>query len=320
MPWSAVSSARPNVPEWNRMESIGQGMRQEHATVATDNDKIWILGGTVKDRQGQVQTTDRVEVFSVSSGKWQVAPPLPEPLNHANAASVNNKVYLLGGLSAGDDWLARDINVMYDPATRQWNKRTPMPKGTARGACAVGVHGNTIYLAGGMTYLNVTQDALTTVTAYDTTTDRWTRLPDLPAPRQHVGGAVVGDTFYILGGRTDGQTKIQNSLYALNLRDLKAAWKVLPSMPTARGGLACAAVNQSIYCMGGEGNPNSPQGIFNEVEAFDTRGNSWTVLQQMPTPRHGWQVAAIGDTIYSPGGGLRAGTMPTDIFDSYTVV
>ncbi|KXS97974.1 hypothetical protein AC578_3123 [Pseudocercospora eumusae] len=322
--WSALSFARPNTPEWNRMPSIGQGTRQEHAAVATDNDKIWILGGTVQDRKAQFQTTDRVEVFSLSLGKWQVAPPLPEPLNHANAASVNNTVYLLGGLSAGDDWLARNITAMYDSATRQWKTRAPMPIGTARGACAVGVHGNTIYLAGGMTYLNLTQDGaqdcLTTVTAYDTSTDRWTRLPDLPAPRQHVGGAVVGDTFYVLGGRTTGQLEIQDSLYALDLRDPKAEWKVLPSMPTARGGLACAAVRRSIYCMGGEGNTNSPQGIFSEVEAFDTRTNMWTKLQEMPTPRHGWGVAAVNDTIYSPGGGLKAGTMPTDVFDSYTVV
>lgn len=318
-----LTLAAPSVASWNKLPAIGQGVRQEHSTVAT-NDKIWVLGGTTQQGQnGNVLTTDRVESYSVSSGTWSVAPSMLTPLNHVNAAAVKGKIYVLGGLSAGDDWVGKDANMVYDPSTKTWTPLGPSPKGTVRGACAVGVYGDTIYLAGGQTYIHLTtgaQDALTTVTAYNTATKTWnTNLPPLPKPRQHVGGAVVGDTFYVLGGRTTGQTLVQNSVFALDLRDPQSGWKVMAAMPTARGGLACAAVKTNIFCMGGEGNPNSPQWIFNQVEAYDTQKNVWTKLAPMPVPKHGWGIATIGDTIYSPGGGLRGGTMPTNLFDAYTV-
>lgn len=89
---------------------------------------------------------------------------------------------------------------------------------TARGASAMGVHGSTIYVAGGLTLLNAitsVQTTVDTVTSYDTKTQQWTTLPSLPEGRDHVGGVVIGDVFYVVGGRINGIRNVQNTVFAM---------------------------------------------------------------------------------------------------------
>jgi hypothetical protein len=78
-------------------------------------------------------------------------------------------------------------------------------------------------------------------------------------------------------------------------------------MPTARGGLAAAAVLGRLFAFGGEGNDADPRGIFRETEAWDGAADRWGRLADMPTPRHGMAAATMGEVIWVPGGATRAG-------------
>lgn len=314
-PTQQEDSESPN--SWSTFPSLSLGPRQEHSVVST-NDAIWVLGGTIPGGE----TVSSIEFFNLADQTWHsTATPFLQPLNHLNAAVVADKIYILSGLAPRDSsWDAQDLNMVYSPTEEDssWTPLAASPPGTARGACAVGVYGTKIYLAGGMTYLNSAQDVVDTVTVYDTASDSWEMLPALPQPRQHVAGVVIGSKFYVLGGRTDGQLKIQNTVFVLDVENVGDGWKEMASMPTARGGLACAGVKELIYCLGGEGNQQNESGVFGQVEVFDTATNAWTSLAEMPVPRHGWGVTAVGDTIYVPGGGVKAGTAPTDYFDAFT--
>jgi len=84
-------------------------------------------------------------------------------------------------------------------------------------------------------------------------------------------------------------------------------------MPTARGGLAAAAVGGRLYAFGGE-NP----GVFATTEAFDPATNEWRRLADMPTPRHGAGAVAVGGTIYVIGGGVRAGFGASGANEAFT--
>ena len=71
-------------------------------------------------------------------------------------------------------------------------------------------------------------------------------------------------------------------------------------MPTARGGLAAAATNNGlVIAPGGE----EQAGTFEEVEAYNTGTKEWVTLPDMPTPRHGLGVVAVGNKLYTLGGG-----------------
>ncbi|MEV0314898.1 Kelch repeat-containing protein [Nonomuraea fuscirosea] len=305
---------------WSRRAAIGGGPRQEHSVAAVGH-RVYLLGGIVPDPAGGVVTTGRVEVYDTRRDTWSEAAPLPVVMNHPNVATVGGRIYVLGGLSGGASWQAVRDSFVYDPRTDRWTPLPPMPAGLERGSAAMGVRGTKIYLAGGMRTLTPgpggLQDTVDLVSSYDVVTGRWESLPSLPQARDHVGGAVVGSTFYVLGGRDRGQVNVRDTVYALDLRSRR--WSERAPMPTARGGIAAAAVGGRIYTFGGEGRHDgtNPNTVFSEAEAYDTARDRWVRLAPMPVPRHGTAAVAVGGTIHIPGGGTAAGAAPVDVNDAY---
>lgn len=158
-----------------------------------------------------------------------------------------------------------------------------------------------------------------TVSAFDIGTRKWlTSLPAaagrIPGARDHVGGAVVGHKFYVVGGRDTDTSNVKDTLFTLDLEDLSGGWKTSAAkVPTARGGLATAAVGEKIYTFGGEGNKAAgSQGIFKESEVYDITTDTWAKLAPMSKPRHGTFAATVGGKIYLPGGGTTNG-LNTDV-------
>ena len=149
-----------------------------------------------------------------------------------------------------------------------------------------------------------------TVSAFDIASRKWlTNLPTaasrIPGARDHVGGAVVGHKFYVVGGRDTETSNVKDSVYILDFEDLSAGWKTgANKVPTARGGLATAAIGTKIYTFGGEGNKEAgSNGIYKESEVYDTLTDSWAKVGPMAKPRHGTFAATVGTKIYLPGGG-----------------
>ena len=99
---------------------------------------------------------------------------------------------------------------------------------------------------------------------------------------------------------------VRGTVFELDLTNTTAGWQTSDAqMPVARGGLSGGVVGSKIYTFGGEGNPNSATGVFNQSEVFDTDSQQWTELAPMAAPRHGTSAAAVGNLVYIPGGGLQ---------------
>ncbi|MFE2942037.1 Kelch repeat-containing protein [Streptomyces sp. NPDC059255] len=305
---------------WRPLAPIASGPRQEHS-VAAIGEKVYVIGGIVADPAGGFTTTGRVEVYDTRRDMWSGAAPLPVAMNHPNVAAVGGRIYVLGGLSGGAAWQAVPDSFVYDPRTDRWTRLPSMPPGIERGSAAIGVHGTGIHLAGGMRALvpgaGGLQDTVDTVSSYDVVTGRWGTLPSLPQARDHVGGAVVGTVFYVLGGRDRGQVNVRDTVYAFDLRSRR--WSERAPMPTARGGIATAGVGTKIYTFGGEGkhDDTDPNTVFAETEAYDTVRDRWQRLAPMPVPRHGTAAVAVAGTIHLPGGGIAGGGSPVDVNDAY---
>ncbi|WP_394620301.1 Kelch repeat-containing protein [Lentzea sp. JNUCC 0626] len=302
---------------WQLRAPITGGPRQEHSVAALGRH-VYVIGGIRPDGAGGVTTVADVEVYDTRANTWRRAAPLPVPMNHPNAVAVGGRIYVLGGLSGGASWQALADSFVYNPVTDRWTKLPPMPKGFERGSAAMGVLGTRIYLAGGMRTLTPgpggLQDTIADVHTYDVVTRRWATLPSLPEARDHVGGAIVGGTFYVVGGRDRGQVNVRDTVYAYS----RGKWTERAPMPTPRGGIASAVVGSKIYTFGGEGKVvDGVNTVFSETEAYDTRANRWEVLAPMPIPRHGTAAIGVADTIYIPGGGNRGGGAPMDVNDAY---
>lgn len=251
-------------------------------------------------------------------------------MNHINAAVVDGLIYVLGGLADLGEvepaWRGVEDAFVYSPCTDSWKRLPSIPDGEARGSAAVGVDGTKIVLAGGMTDLELSgdrkQSTVAVVSVFDTERGEWEAVNAaakyLPEGRDHAAAAVVEGKMYVLGGREQGQGNVKDTVFIINLDDPEASWEVSEArMPTPRGGVAASLVGKKVYVVGGEGNADSETGVFDEVEVYDTRVNSWKSVGSMKLPRHGTYAVGVGNRVYVPGGGVRQSGAPVSDFDVF---
>jgi len=293
---SASAAPRPkaSTPSWRQLPDCLTGPIQENS-VTSLNGRVYSVGGVHAIANAtEDPTTNIVQSYSISSNRWNKEEPLPMPLNHANVATVGQKIYVLGGLATGSgqwpNWVAIGNSWVYDPMSKVWSALPPSPAGTHRGSSAVGVYKDTIYLAGGLGTLAASSyKSVNTVTAYNTRRKQWSTLPSLPTVLDHSGGALVGNILYVIGGRVNGSEHGAGNVgtvYALDVTSRKLCWVEKAPMPTARSGFATAVVGEKIYTFGGEGDRSRPDTyVFADVEVFDTVNGTWKVLPKWSIPR-----------------------------------
>ena len=133
---------------------------------------------------------------SAGQGKWSEKARLPETRGEVAVASVNGKIYVLGGSARGRD--DQPLNEEYDPATDRWRERAPMPRGLSH-AGAVGMNGK-VFVVGGFTR-NVHLGALDVAFEYNPASDSWRTLAPLKSPRGSVGVTALNGKIHAIGGR-----------------------------------------------------------------------------------------------------------------------
>ncbi len=267
-------------------------------SAATIGDEIFTMSGS----------GNNVVTYDIDASAWHTdTPNLPGTFpgsNHVMMAAVNGKLYVLGGVSP----MTAAVH-SYSPDTGEWTELTSIQRNGqtyALGGAAVGVIGTKIYVAGGFESFSDTSNA---TLCYDTATDTWTEVPNLPDPLNHAGGVGFGGKLWVFGGRFgfdfphDGSDKVQVYDPASDSWDTTTY-----VMPTARASIGAAVeVNGRLLVMGGEGG-GPVNGVFPYVEELDPFTNTWRNLVEMPTPRHGAMPVRAGDgNVYVAGGGLFTG-------------
>ena len=189
------------------------------------------------------------------------------PTDHATRFSANTtprqskvyhgKIFVLGGLSGAAGWPATSNSWVYDPQKDSWSPLAPVPSSVARGAAGTGTYKGIIYLGGGILSLN--GPTVDIVSAYEIASNKWIDLPAaasrLPGGRDHTATVQIGSKLYMTGGRENGATNTKDTVFILDMANVSVGWQTARGkMPTARGGLAAAAVGHRIYTFGGEGN------------------------------------------------------------------
>lgn len=268
--------------------------RTEVAVAALEG-KLYAAGGFTTDGSA----TGTVEVYDPQADAWSESPGLPVPLHHAGLASASGRLYVVGGY--GGDGDASGAVWSWAPGEDAWRDEPPLP--TPRGALAVAVTiGGQIHALGGATGFGGASALSPRHEVFDPADRAWSRLADLPDPRDHLAAAALGSTVYVVGGRKLSLTTNSSRLDAFDLESGEWSDGAAP-MPTARGGLAAATAGPRIFVFGGE----QPSGTFEEAEVYDQTSDAWTAAPPLPTPRHGLGAATVGDRIYVIGGGPTPG-------------
>jgi len=199
-----------------------------------------------------------------------------------------------------------------------WTYKSPMPHG--KGDPAIASIGNLIYTFVGHTepwtwpYGRICE-------AYNTSTDSWTRIADLP----HMDGRYAMEAIAFNGKiYTFGGTNISGNYNNDNIDEYDPTtntWvayraklgKRLSTVPLAEYG-------GKIYCFGG-GLYQSSDWWSNDVYEYDPIANMVTTKTSMPTKRGSACAATVGDKIYVIGGfGGYNASDPLDVVERYDPV
>jgi len=179
-----------------------------------------------------------------------------------------------------------------------WIAKAPIP--TPRTGLAVGVVNGILYAVGGsITHFGVGgyTEFLSTVEAYNPSTNSWTTKAPLPTPRGELTVGVVDGIPYALGGH---RSQTEPTLDTMDAYDpVRNVWTAKAPMPTPRGGHAVGVAKGTLYAVGGWGTTTGPTGL---VEAYDPTTNTWTTKTPMPSPRVALGVGVVDGILYAVGG------------------
>jgi N-acetylneuraminic acid mutarotase len=281
-------------------------------SVTTDGRQVFVIGGFAETAGAQRAAAPRaMHVYDPSADSWTTPDSIPQGVNHAGFAHIDNRLYIVGGFRENTFEPVASVRI-YDPGTRQWSEGAPMP--TPRGALAIAVVNGRIHAIGGNAAAAETLDrgahhvgeddsSVGTHEVYDPVTDTWQRLEPMPTARNHHGAAVLDGRIHVVAGRVGRNFEMRvHEVYD----PATDSWTRAPEVPTGRSGIAVVVREGRMYVFGGETFAD-PARTFDEAERFDPAVGEWQALPPMPTARHGLGAAVVGGVIHVISGGPSPG-------------
>jgi N-acetylneuraminic acid mutarotase len=158
--WNTLQAYHPDTDTWESPRPPGMANTRTlpAAAVATQDvgpatiSRLFVFGGTYVDGAFDSYLVADVEVYDPGSRTWSVfGQPMPNPVAGAAAATVDNKIHVVGGQD--DLWSAvYDAHQVFDPMFGAWTADDPLPVAVTRPGIAV--HGRKIYVFGGFDWIN----------------------------------------------------------------------------------------------------------------------------------------------------------------------
>jgi N-acetylneuraminic acid mutarotase len=135
----------------------------------------------------------------------------------------------------------------------------------------------------------------------------WSTAAPLPVARQEGASAVVGGTFYVIGGYYTPTVEATARVDAYN--PATNTWVRKADMPEALTHSGQATDGNVVWLVGGFVGKH-PGPSTNHVWRYDTVANRWSAGPSLPAPRAGGGLARVGRTLHYFGG-YGAGTLYT---------
>ncbi len=210
---------------------------------------------------------------------WTSMASMPTARGGLGVATVNGKIYAIGGL--GNNGLALNVNEMYNPGTNEWTSEAPMP--TARSDFAIAVFDNEIYVIGG----EIGNEYVGNNEVYDPGANTWQIEASMPTPRADLSATVVNDKIYLIGGQVYSST---SPYYAeTNVNEIydpaNNTWTAGAPIPSAVFGYASALINGDIHVIGGS-QTSGLQGsdiYVNSQQVYNPQNDTWSLAANLPS-------------------------------------
>lgn len=240
--FSSVESYNLNTGKWTYRHAM-PGPKNRHRAATSSDGKIYLFGGS----SDGTPSTD-VWAYEPATDSWDtsIAKMPAEERDTVAVTGANGIIYLFGGY-----WNYNTVQA-FDPPTKTWQIKTPMPTGRWGAAGALGPDGK-IYIVGGGYPGQAYGKAYNTLEVYDPSKDSWAIKSPMPTARVYLGAAFGGDgKLYAIGGEVfAGITYDVIEAYD----PLADAWESVGNLPLPLNALSAVTDNIGyIHSLGG----NSP--------------------------------------------------------------
>ena len=219
---------------------------------------VYVIGGQKGCNSSDTcagTVVNTVYQYDTKLDKYTDKAVLPEARYRYASAVVDDKIYIIGGLTGDSATGMKKTTLIYDISTNSWSDGPDMA--TGRSDTCAAVVGSKIYVVAG--YASGFE-ALDSVEVLDTAaaSPAWATAPKLPAKRGDITCASSGGKVYAIGGYYDPAGAWSNTAFHDTMFELTpgaAAWVEKAKMPSSRGDKAAVTMSDgSIIVVGGETN------------------------------------------------------------------
>ena len=227
-------------------------------------------------------------------GQWNYLAPAPSSTLDAASATLNDKLYMVGGKTSDGHTLDA---FEYDPFRDSWTLIAPLPFDNAVENAAAASYGGKLYVFGGST--SAFSGAQNHAAFYNPVDDSWTTVSSMPTPRGGVTAQTLNGLIYVMGGMDDSGA----SLDTVEIYDPETdTWSTGPSLQTRRDNPGSAVLDGKIYVVGGRTREfDGSQTNHATVEVFEP-ATGWGFVAPMPTARRTMTVGTISGRLQVIGG------------------
>jgi N-acetylneuraminic acid mutarotase len=223
------------------------------------------------------------------SNTWTTKAPIPSARHDPAAATINNKIYILGVNSTGAP--SRSLQV-YDVASNSWSTGAALPAARASINGVSAINGR-LYLTGGFDTQGIIRKSLY---VYDPGANSWSRKADMPGPgfrgRQ---GVIAGQLYVYTIPFPDNFTA---AFYRYNPATNR--WTQLTAPPHDHLDDAAAGTLGGKFYLGG--GRIFGESIIQEVDVYNPSTNSWTSAASLPVEQCCAASAVVKGKLYVAGG------------------
>ncbi len=295
----AICSSFAQTIVWKEVASLPEGYNGGEAV--TLNNEIYFVTGRTKTTRSDSSFYN----FNPKTNKWTKLADIPKPATNFALATVNGKIYAIGG----DQF--QDANREYNPETNSWKLLKPMP--TARQHINCGVYGNEIFIAGGLTsWKNITQKH----EVYDVLSDSWSEKAAIPSLRNNATVVSLDSHMYVIGG-AGTKDNIWGDVLTVETYNFNSdTWVQKNDLPQLLFGPGVTVVNNEIIVIGGQTREGTNEDATSKVFIYKAKSDQWVETTPLPTKNVFFGCTSIENKIYVIGG--TVGGNPN--WESYSTV
>jgi uncharacterized protein (TIGR03437 family) len=279
---------------WVRLANIPISVQR--LMVASDGQTIFAAGGRTSTSDSTVVPS--IYRYNPTGGDWASLAPMITALNGGDAAFLNGRIYIPGGVTNTSE--ISGFHAAYEISSNQWVVHPTAPLAKSYYSLASDEARQVLHMTGGNTNSNIIS---ATAHSFSPTTNSWSELTAMNVARlSHISANIEGK-LYVAGGLGASGGLTSAEVYDFTSKQWSPIANLNFPRLNASSFITRDPSGNPLWVVVGGLNPITALPLGAEV--YDVQNNRWIVLDKsfnLGVPRAFFDGAVAGNFYYAVGG------------------